>query len=89
MRWEQTFKVGFIEQAFKRLCVRESLQHGEENVPYGQRIDYQRTRGGKARCTKKFVPQGTPMAVKPSIFEAATAYEATRHKQAMAGGKEA
>ena len=77
-RWAQTFKVGFIEQAFKRSCVRESLQHGEDNVPYGQRIDFQRTQAGKARTVKKFLANDSPMPAKPSIFEAATAFEAAR-----------
>ena len=33
-RWKQTFKKGYIEVAFTRACVRESLQHGEANAPY-------------------------------------------------------
>lgn len=74
-RWLQTFRVGFIEQAFKRTCVRESLQHGEENVPYKQRVDYQRTGTGKAKTVPKYQAAGTPIA-KPSIFEAAKAYQA-------------
>ena len=32
--WTQAFNVGFVEQAFSRVCVRESLQHGEENAPF-------------------------------------------------------
>jgi len=78
----QTFKVGFIEQAFKRACVRESLQYGEENVPYGQRIDYERTGAGRARRVAKYAPTNTPVAAKPSVFEAATIYEASRKKEA-------
>ena len=79
--------MGFTEQAFKRACVRESLQHGEENVPYGQRIDYQRI--AVSRRIAKYVPTNTPVAVKPSVFEAATVYEASRKKEAVAGGKDA
>eukprot|EP00966_Prymnesium_polylepis_P276455 6387160-Prymnesium_polylepis.1 len=46
-RWQQTFNRGYIEQAFTRACVRESLQHGEENAPYRQRVDVRRTSTGK------------------------------------------
>ena len=73
-QWLQTFRIGFIEQAFKRSCVRESLQHGEENVPYMQRIDYSRTGTGKARFVRKYEPEGSPLPAKPTILEAAQAY---------------
>ena len=33
-------KVGFVEQAFKRACVRSSLLHGSENEPYRSREDW-------------------------------------------------
>ena len=45
--WKQTFKVGFIEQTFKRLCVRESLHHGEDNLRYMDRRDFRRLATGK------------------------------------------
>ena len=54
-RWKQTFKVGYIEQAFKRACVRESLQHGAENADYLQRADVRRKTAGKASTYTKFV----------------------------------
>ena len=38
-RWRQTFKRGFIQQAFERVCVRAELRLGEENAPYLQRSD--------------------------------------------------
>mmetsp|Transcript_13807 Transcript_13807/g.29920 ORF Transcript_13807/g.29920 Transcript_13807/m.29920 type:complete len:207 (+) Transcript_13807:1497-2117(+) len=45
--WRQTFRRGYIEQAFRRCCVRESLLHGEENVPFLQRSDYQLKQKGR------------------------------------------
>ena len=45
--WKQTFKVGFIEQTFKRLCVRESLHHGEDTLKYMDRRDFRRLTTGK------------------------------------------
>ena len=51
-RWKQTFNRGYIEQAFTRACVRESLQHGEENRPYRQRVDVRRTSTGKATVSR-------------------------------------
>ena len=72
-RWTQTFKVGFCEQAFKRLCVRESLQHGKANAAYLQRADARRTAVGKEYAHKKFVPTGSPIQPMPSVYEAAKA----------------
>ena len=46
--WTQAFNVGFVEQAFSRVCVRESLQHGEANAPFMQRKDALRTATGVA-----------------------------------------
>ena len=37
--WQQTFKKGYVQQAFERVAVRETLIHGEENAPYLQRED--------------------------------------------------
>ena len=37
--WKQTFKKSYIQQAFERVAVRETLIHGEENAPYLQRED--------------------------------------------------
>ena len=45
-RWGKIFTVGYVEQAFKRLCVRESLQHGADNAPFMQRVDARRKRAG-------------------------------------------
>ena len=38
--WTQTFKRGYIEQAFRRGCAREALLHGEEDKPYLMRSDW-------------------------------------------------
>ena len=37
--WQQTFKKDYIQQAFERVAVRETLIHGEENAAYLQRED--------------------------------------------------
>eukprot|EP00966_Prymnesium_polylepis_P080492 1864991-Prymnesium_polylepis.1 len=66
-RWKQTFKRGYIEQAFTRACVRESLQHGEENRPYRQRVDVRRTTTGKASSGRKSAHESP--AVMKSIAE--------------------
>ena len=39
-KWRQTFGRGYIEQAFRRVCVSESLLHGEEDQPFLQRADW-------------------------------------------------
>ena len=72
-RWKQTFNVGFIEQAFKRTCVRESLQHGEANAAYRQRRDHRRTTFGKAATVSKLDEGASPA---PRILEACKAAEA-------------
>ena len=66
-RWQQTFKRGYIEQAFTRACVRESLQHGEENAPYLQRADVRRTTTGKTSNGRKCAEE-SPAAMR-SITE--------------------
>ena len=66
-RWKQTFNVGYIQQAFTRACVRESLQHGEENRPYLQRADARRTSIGKVYTTKKLA--GESPALMRSMVE--------------------
>jgi hypothetical protein len=58
--WMQTFNVGFIEQAFSRACVRESLQHGAANAPYMMRSDAKRKAEGKATSCKKFCVEPAP-----------------------------
>ena len=67
-RWKQTFKVGYIQQAFTRACVRESLQHGEENAPFRQRVDVRRTMAGKASNAVKFVDPEAAPSPKKSIY---------------------
>ena len=39
-KWRQTFTRGYLEQAFRRCCVKGKLLHGEENQPYLQRADW-------------------------------------------------
>lgn len=54
-RWKQTFRVGFVEQAFKRSCVREALRHGTANAAFSQRRDtILRTTGTAGTHKKKF-----------------------------------
>ena len=38
-QWRQTFTKSYLEQAFERVAVRETLIHGEANAPYVQRED--------------------------------------------------
>ena len=52
-RWQQTFNRGYVEQAFRRVTVRESLQHGPENAPFVQRADACRTAKGKSSTYHK------------------------------------
>ena len=35
--WRQTFRRGYVEQCFRRTCVRSSLLHGPDNEPYLER----------------------------------------------------
>lgn len=69
-RWKQAFNIGYIQQAFTRACVRESLRHGEENAPYMQRSDHKLVSKGKASVavsSKVEVEAGCSLAVKPKI----------------------
>ena len=45
-KWRQTFTRGYVEQTFRRCCVKEKLLHGEANVPYLQRTDWKLKRRG-------------------------------------------
>jgi hypothetical protein len=71
-KWTHTFKRGFIEQAFRRVCVRESLAHGEANAPYLQRASALRVTTGKAPTAPKFL-DGSPVPPMPSIYSIACA----------------
>ena len=72
-KWKQTFTVGYVQQAFERACVRESLQHGEENAAYMQRVDARRKAAGKASTTRKaYAREVLPMA---TIHELAGKFE--------------
>ena len=46
--WTQTFKVGYVEQMFRRISVRAELIHGEANEPYLQRADCRLKKSGKS-----------------------------------------
>ena len=49
--WKTAFIVGYIQQAFSRACVRESLQHGPENAPFLQRAQMRAARPlGAPQC---------------------------------------
>ena len=61
---------GYIEQAFTRVCVRESLQHGEEDVPFQLREDVRRTLKGHATLSRK-VETDSPIPIMQSVYEAA------------------
>ena len=52
--WQQTFTKGYIEQAFTRATVSESLKHGPENEPYLLRRDARQTSTGKEYIYKKW-----------------------------------
>ena len=68
-KWTQHLIVGFVQQAFSRACVRESLQHGPENAPFMQRTDAQRKAADKASVTRKaYQREVIPMA---TIYELA------------------
>ena len=45
-RWQQTFTRGYLEQVFRRVCVKEKLLHGEANKPYLQRADWKLKKKG-------------------------------------------
>ena len=66
-RWKQTFKRGYIEQAFRRVCVRESLRHGEANAKFLQRADNMLVMTGKAPVAPKLAHGSTPVPP-PSIY---------------------
>ena len=39
-KWVQSFNRGYIEQAFRRVTVSETLRHGKENEPFLLRADH-------------------------------------------------
>ena len=68
--WIQTFKKGYIEQSFKRACVRAELLHGEANAPYLQRADHRLLDKGRVSEAKAKGRDEQPV---PSICEACEA----------------
>ena len=61
--------MGYVQQAFTRACVRESLQHGKENEPFLQRADVRRTATGRATLSRK-VETDSPIPPMSSVYEA-------------------
>jgi hypothetical protein len=59
-KWKQIFAKGYIEQAFGRACVSESLKHGEDNRPYLQAKDARMKSSGKANVYKKYSEETAP-----------------------------
>ena len=41
-KWKQVFTKGYIQQAFERVTVRETIRHGADNAPFLQRVDARR-----------------------------------------------
>lgn len=72
--WKTTFTRGYIECAFSRACVRESLQHGKENEAFAQRADVRRTAVGRGTLSRK-VLMDSPIPPLPSVVEAAAALQ--------------
>ena len=65
-RWQQTFKRGYIEQAFRRLSIRAGLLHGEENAPYLQRADASLLGSGRRDPGRKRV-EGPTLLVRVKV----------------------
>lgn len=51
--WASTFARRYVKQAFRRVCVRAELLHGEDNVAYLQRVDFRLLETGKSSKAKK------------------------------------
>ena len=75
--WERIFTVGYIEQAFTRLIVEESLRHGEENEQYLLREDVNLRQQG-IKGVKKEKLHGPRMAITAAV----AAYEAQADEDA-------
>ena len=74
--WKNSFTVGWVEQAFKRVVVEETLMHGEENRPYWQREDLRlRTQGLKGVKKESKAPSRADGNL-PTVAEALAAAEA-------------
>ena len=58
-KWKQSLSRGYIEQAFRRVCVKEALLHGQANQPFLQRRDWKlREKGVKSesKSTEREIP---------------------------------
>ena len=69
--WQQTFTRGYVEQAFRRCCVKEKLLHGEENLMYLQRTDWKLKQKGVKADVKVKAERPLPPTVR-SLVEAET-----------------
>ena len=72
--WRQTFKRGYVEQCFRRTCVRTSLLHGAENAKFLERHHF-RLRG-EGRLNKSDLPQDTCHLSVEHVVRAIVAKEA-------------
>ena len=70
--WTQTFKKGWVQQTFERLCVRESLLHSAENTRYLQREDHLVLTRGKASQSRARPPAEDPPPTIRQRMEAPT-----------------
>lgn len=50
--WKQTFTRGYVEQCFRRTCVRSRLLHGEDNFQFRQRADWKIVQTGRVKSRK-------------------------------------
>ena len=68
--WRSSFTVGWVEQAFKRIVVEESLQHGEENREYMLREDARLRKQGLRGVKKEHKGPSRASGEVPSIVDA-------------------
>ena len=68
--WVQSFKKGWVQQTFERLCVRESLLHGVTNSRYLTREDHALLTQGKT--SKKRAVRSERAATIQEMIEAPT-----------------
>ena len=64
-----SFTVGFVQQCFNRVTVREGLTSGADNAAFLQRQDHVRTGTGASR--RRTAPTA-PRTLKPTVLEALT-----------------
>ena len=67
--WKQAFTKGYIEQAFRRACVAESLLHGAENEPFLSREDWMLKHKGLKKEGKVKPDSGVPPRVRDLVAD--------------------